>query len=67
MEHNRGIYFRAHLRAAPTSAAAAAARGIRRAADKLVLPPSVGAALMAQEAFRNGVSGWRLRVCKQLL
>ncbi len=55
-EHNRGVYYRATLRAAPASAAAAAARGIRRAADKLVLPPSVGAILMAQEAFKNGVS-----------
>jgi hypothetical protein len=54
-EANRGVYFRGHFRAAPTSAAAAAARGIRRAADKLVLPASVGALLMAQEAFKNGV------------
>ena len=53
-EANRGVFFRATLQAAPTTAAAAAARGIRRAADKLVLPPSAGAALMAQEAFKNG-------------
>jgi len=53
-EHNRGVYYRAQLQAAPTSAAAAAARGIRRAADKLLLPPSAGALLMAQEAFKNG-------------
>ncbi|GBF92625.1 hypothetical protein Rsub_05239 [Raphidocelis subcapitata] len=53
-EANRGVYYRAQLRAAPTSAAAASARGIRRAVDKLVLPASVGALLMAQEAFKNG-------------
>lgn len=54
-EANRGVYFHAHMQAAPTSAAAAAARGIKRALDKLVLPSSVGGLLMAQEAFKNGV------------
>jgi hypothetical protein len=70
-EANRGVYFRAHLQAAPTSAAAATARGIKRAVDKLVLPAGVGAVLMAQEAFKNGVRarrGWttgaaQLRSC----
>ncbi|KIY94126.1 hypothetical protein MNEG_13835, partial [Monoraphidium neglectum] len=54
-EANRGVFFHAQLQAAPTSAAAAAARGIRRAADKIVLPSSAGAVLMAQEAYKNGV------------
>ncbi|KAI8477049.1 MAG: ubiquitin fusion degradation protein UFD1-domain-containing protein [Monoraphidium minutum] len=53
-EANRGVYWHAVMQAAPARAAAAAARGIKRAADKMVLPASVGALLMAQEAFKNG-------------
>lgn len=45
---------RVQLAAAPASADTAAARGIKRAADKLLLPPSVGASLMAQDAPKNG-------------
>lgn len=44
------------LAAAPADMAAAAARGIRRAADKLVLPASAGASLTHQDASKNGVS-----------
>lgn len=42
------------LAAAPVNAESIAARGIKRAADKLILPPSVGASLMSQDAPKNG-------------
>lgn len=54
LEENRGVELRVRLSAAPAAPGDAAARGIRRAADKLVLPPSVGEALLAQGAPRNG-------------
>ena len=54
LEHNRGIYLRLSLAAAPAHAASAIARGIRRAADKLTLPATVGASLMSQGAPKNG-------------
>eukprot|EP00879_Flechtneria_rotunda_P005717 GHRR01006018.1.p1 GENE.GHRR01006018.1~~GHRR01006018.1.p1 ORF type:complete len:369 (+),score=168.11 GHRR01006018.1:324-1430(+) len=54
LEENRGVYLRVQLAAAPADAELVAARGIKRAADKLILPPSVGALLMAQDAPKNG-------------
>ncbi|KAF8073054.1 ufd1 [Scenedesmus sp. PABB004] len=54
LEENRGVSLRVSLAAAPAREGEAAARGIRRAADKLVLPPSVGAALLDQGAPKNG-------------
>lgn len=54
LEHNRGVYLHTSLQAAPADEDAAIARGIKRVADKLVLPPSNGAQLMAQDAPKNG-------------
>jgi ubiquitin fusion degradation protein 1 len=54
LEENRGVSLRVQLAAAPASADAASSRGIKRAADKLLLPPSVGASLMSQDAPKNG-------------
>eukprot|EP00775_Hariotina_reticulata_P010375 gene10375-10533_t len=54
LEQNRGVALRLSLAAAPASAESVAARGIKRAADKLVLPPSAGTSLMAQDASKNG-------------
>lgn len=56
LEENRGVSLHLQLAAAPADMAAAAARGIRRAADKLVLPASAGASLTHQDASKNGVS-----------
>jgi ubiquitin fusion degradation protein 1 len=54
LEENRGVALHLHLAAAPTDPASAAARGIKRTADKLVLPASAGASLLAQDASKNG-------------
>jgi len=54
LEENRGVSLHLQLSAAPADMAAAAARGIKRAADKLLLPPSAGASLLNQDASRNG-------------
>ena len=35
-EHNNGVYFRAQLEAVPSNQAAVAARGIKRAEDKVI-------------------------------
>ncbi|KAG1666244.1 hypothetical protein FOA52_011546 [Chlamydomonas sp. UWO 241] len=53
-EHNRGVYFTALLHVVPADEAAVRSRGIRRASDKVCLPPSAGADLYAQDASRNG-------------
>jgi hypothetical protein len=53
-EANRGVFFEAMLQAAPLDEAASAAKGIRRAKDKVVLPPSVSTTLLNQDAQRNG-------------
>ncbi len=47
LELNRGVYLRLHLHAVPADGTAAA-KGIRRRRDKIVLPSHVGASLMAQ-------------------
>lgn len=54
LEANRGVFLHLALAAAPADPAAAAARGIKRTADKLVLPASAGASLLAQDASKNG-------------
>jgi ubiquitin fusion degradation protein 1 len=54
LEANNGVAYHARLQAVPVPEAAAAGRGIKRAADKLLLPPSAGASLMDQGAMRNG-------------
>ncbi len=53
-EANRGIFFEARLQVAPLDESASAAKGIRRARDKVVLPPSVSRELLSQDAPRNG-------------
>lgn len=59
-EHNRGIYYSDLLQAVPMDEAATAAKGIRRAEDKVSLPRSVGASLMDQDAPRNGAMMFEL-------
>lgn len=54
LERNRGVVWRASLQARYLPAATAESRGIRRAADKLVLPRSAAAQLLDAGAARNG-------------
>jgi hypothetical protein len=54
LEENRGVSLHLQLAAAPADMGAAAARGIRRAADKLLLPASAGSSLLNQNASKNG-------------
>ncbi|KAL3924493.1 MAG: hypothetical protein SGPRY_003898 [Prymnesium sp.] len=52
LERNRGVVY--HTRLTPLFSRAGEAKGIVRRADKLTLPPSANAALMEQQATRNG-------------
>lgn len=54
LEENRGVSLHLKLSAAPADMAAAAARGIKRAADKLLLSASAGSSLMNMDASKNG-------------
>jgi hypothetical protein len=54
LELNNGVFWRSRLLAVPASADVAAAKGIRRAADKVLLPPSAGQSLLQQDAMKNG-------------
>ncbi|PNH03896.1 Ubiquitin fusion degradation protein 1, partial [Tetrabaena socialis] len=51
-EDNRGVFLRVELQALPMFEASA--KGVKRSKDKLILPPSVGASLMGQDASKNG-------------
>lgn len=53
-EQNRGVFFEANLIATPLPEMVALQKGIKRWRDKVLLPASVGAELMNQEASRNG-------------
>ena len=60
IEHNRGVYIAATLAAAPLPSGAAAARGVRRGADKISLPRHLSNELMKQSAHEQGLPFWRL-------
>jgi len=51
---NNGVFVEATLRALPADEDAMKAKGIRRAADKITLPASMGADLMRMDAPKNG-------------
>lgn len=54
IEANNGVVWHGLLTAVPFSTDIAKEKGIKRAGDKLLLPASVGAELMRQDAPRNG-------------
>eukprot|EP00798_Chlamydomonas_sp_ICE-L_P002791 gene2791-12666_t len=54
IDNNRGVFYEEMLQALPLDESAVIAKGIRRFADKVKLPPSAGATLMAQDAPKNG-------------
>ncbi|GFR41114.1 hypothetical protein Agub_g1756, partial [Astrephomene gubernaculifera] len=64
-EHNRGVYLRVELQALPADEAAIQAKGVKRSKDKLILPPSVGADLMNQDASKNGAMLFELTLPRQ--
>lgn len=54
LERNNGVFYHAKLMAVPAPDSIAADKGIKRAADKILLPPSAGARLMSQDVYKNG-------------
>ena len=54
------MLYRAELTAVPAPDSISADKGIKRAADKILLPPSAGARLMSQDAYKNGPMFFRL-------
>jgi hypothetical protein len=60
LEHNKGISITATLTAAPLSVAVAESKGVKRHADKVILPASISNELMKQRAFEQGQSFWRI-------
>ena len=56
-EANNGVFWSSMLQAVPLDEAGVAARGIRRAEDKVMLPASVGHLLMEQ-VWRDGGLLW---------
>lgn len=60
LEANNGVFYRANLTAVPAPESIATDKGIRRAADKILLPPSAGTSLMQQDAYKNGPMFFRL-------
>ena len=60
-EHNNGVYIEATLQAVPLPLLTAAAKGVKRNADKIVLPAHLGAELMKQSAHEaNGTAFWEV-------
>ena len=53
-ERNRGVVWRADLRPVALPRSVAESKGLRRADDKILLPPSAGRWLMDQCAMKNG-------------
>ncbi|GLI69109.1 hypothetical protein VaNZ11_013656 [Volvox africanus] len=53
-ERNKGVFLRVELQALPADEGVALTKGVKRSKDKLILPPSVGSALLAQDASKNG-------------
>eukprot|EP00892_Ulva_mutabilis_P004935 jgi/Ulvmu1/2813/UM142_0011.1 len=60
VEHNRGVCISATLTAVPMSTEIAEAKGIKRNADKIILPARLSNEFMKQNAHELGVSFWRL-------
>lgn len=60
IEHNRGVYIAATLAAAPLPPGTAAAKGVRRHGDKVILPARLSNELMKQQAHEQGLSFWRI-------
>lgn len=60
LEHNKGVSITATLTAAPLSTAVAAAKGVKRHEDKVILPASLSSELMKQRAFEHGQLFWRI-------
>lgn len=54
IEHNRGVLYNASLIAVPAPDSIATSKGIKRSADKILLPPSAGRLLLDQNASKNG-------------
>jgi ubiquitin fusion degradation protein 1 len=61
LEMNQGVVWRGRLQAVPSSESVAAVKGIKRAADKLLLPPSAGRHLLSQDAQKNGAPFFEVR------
>lgn len=53
-EINNGVVYWGKLQAVPAPEDIASSKGIKRAADKVLLPPSVGQSLLEQHASKNG-------------
>jgi ubiquitin fusion degradation protein 1 len=61
LEANNGVIWHGELIAIPAPESLAQDKGIVRAADKVVLPPSAGRHLMDQNAYSNGPMFFELR------
>jgi ubiquitin fusion degradation protein 1 len=61
IEANNGVIWRGKLQAVPAPEDIAASKGIKRAADKVLLPPSAGSSLLNQDAFKNGAYFFELK------
>ncbi|GLC63546.1 hypothetical protein PLESTF_000047900 [Pleodorina starrii] len=59
-ERNKGVFLRVELQALPADEGVALAKGVKRSKDKLILPPSVGASLLSQDASKNGAMLFQL-------
>lgn len=53
-ERNNGVLYWGELQAVPAPDTVASDKGIKRAADKVLLPASVGRSLLEQDASKNG-------------
>ncbi|KAK9833421.1 hypothetical protein WJX81_003671 [Elliptochloris bilobata] len=60
LQVNNGVWWQAALSVVPADEGAARSKGIKRGADKVLLPPSVGAELMRQDAPKNGAQLFEL-------
>ena len=61
LEENNGVVWSSKLIQVAAPPDAAASKGIKRAADKILLPPSAGVSLLNQEAMRNGAYFFELK------
>ena len=61
IESNGGVYWHGRLRAIPAPEDIATSKGIKRAADKILLPPSAGNSLLHQDAMKNGAYFFELK------
>lgn len=61
LEQNNGVVWRNSLVAVPVPDSIVQNKGIKRAADKILLPPSAGRSLMDQNAYSNGPMFFKLQ------